>query len=256
MSITVYSPEQQGTGAFDGGKIVEQKPIGFPGEGSAVNRVGPLFYWAWAESNQTALIPSHPHKAFEIVTYVIQGEVEHGDSLGTSQKVSQGGAQIIQAGSGVFHSEGMGEGQTEIFQIWFEPDIRKTIQHEPTYRQYDHEEFPLHESNGVRVKTVIGEGSLISLVTKPSVYDVEIEAGSSHSYRIKPGHALALVAIRGNGSIQQHGTQEDEQLLERDFSVITTEEESQVTWTAGKEAGLRIVFIEVPLEVDYPLYRK
>lgn len=44
MKITLYSPDQQAKGAFDGGQITELKPIGFPGEGSAVKRVGPLFF--------------------------------------------------------------------------------------------------------------------------------------------------------------------------------------------------------------------
>lgn len=48
MNITLFPPEKQADGAFHGGKIVEKKPIGFPGENSQVKRVGPLFYWAWA----------------------------------------------------------------------------------------------------------------------------------------------------------------------------------------------------------------
>jgi hypothetical protein len=43
MEVAVYTPDQQGIGAFDGGKITEQKPIGFPGEGSEVIRIGPYF---------------------------------------------------------------------------------------------------------------------------------------------------------------------------------------------------------------------
>lgn len=46
MKGAIYSPEMQGRGVFDGGKISEVKPIGFSGEGSAVTRVGPLFYWS------------------------------------------------------------------------------------------------------------------------------------------------------------------------------------------------------------------
>ncbi len=45
MSIRIFSKDQQVSGGFDEGKLVEQKPIGFPGEGSAVERVGTLFYW-------------------------------------------------------------------------------------------------------------------------------------------------------------------------------------------------------------------
>ncbi|MDN4593273.1 hypothetical protein [Polycladomyces subterraneus] len=73
MKGEVYTPDQQGTGAFDGGKITEQKPIGFPHEFSAVKRVGPLFYWSWFYAKEEGMIGAHPHQGFEIVTYVIQG---------------------------------------------------------------------------------------------------------------------------------------------------------------------------------------
>ncbi|WP_325176772.1 hypothetical protein [Paenibacillus alkalitolerans] len=47
MEIKIIKPQDQAKGEFDGGKITEQKPIGFSGEGSLINRLGPLFYWAW-----------------------------------------------------------------------------------------------------------------------------------------------------------------------------------------------------------------
>ncbi len=81
MQIMVYPPSMQGTGAFDGGKITERKPVGFPGEGSVVKGVGPLFYWSWAFSKHEGYIGLHPHQGFEIMTYVIQGKAEHGDTL-------------------------------------------------------------------------------------------------------------------------------------------------------------------------------
>ena len=51
IQIAFYPPEAQGTGAFDGGRITEFKPIAFPYEGPTVRHVGPLFYWAWASAN-------------------------------------------------------------------------------------------------------------------------------------------------------------------------------------------------------------
>lgn len=73
MIGNVYPPEDQSKGSLDGGRITEQKPIGFSGEGSAVTRVGPLFYWSWFRSPVEGYIAPHPHQGFEIVTYMIQG---------------------------------------------------------------------------------------------------------------------------------------------------------------------------------------
>ena len=141
MNINRYSVNQQGVGEFDGGKITEQKPIGFPGEGSEVKRVGPLFYWAWAKSEHEGYIPLHPHQGFEIITYVISGKAEHGDSLGTRSTVGAGGLQVMQTGSGVSHEEGFVGPNMQGFQIWFEPHLSEALRRKPTYQQYDHEEF-------------------------------------------------------------------------------------------------------------------
>ena len=119
MKIRVYTQNEQAKGHFGDGEIVENKPIGFPHEGSVVKRVGPLFYWAWAKSLKTFEIPLHPHSGFEILSYVLQGTVGHRDTLGNLQQVTTGGAQIMQTGSGAYHAEELGK-DTEMFQIWFE----------------------------------------------------------------------------------------------------------------------------------------
>ena len=112
-----FHVDQQGVGEFDGGKIREQKPIGFPGEGSEVKRIGSLFYWAWAKAEDAGYIPLHPHQGFEIITYVINGKAEHGDSLGTRSVVGAGGIQVMQTGSAVSHEEGFVGPNMQGFQI-------------------------------------------------------------------------------------------------------------------------------------------
>lgn len=254
MNITLFPPEKQADGAFDGGKIVEKKPIGFPGENSQVKRVGPLFYWAWAVANEDAVIGSHPHKAFEILTYVLAGEVDHQDSLGSRQRVGPGGVQVIQAGSGVYHSEGFGKG-AQGFQIWFEPDLRETIKNQPTYHQYDHAEFPVEEKNGVKVKTVIGDRTPVSLVTPVKMFDVDLPAGKIFSHPLPAGHALAVLAVQGNGLVLHPQTEEKTAVQQYDFVVITADQTESAAFLANTE-NLRIVMVEVPQSVDYPLYKK
>jgi len=75
MMSQIIKPQDQATGQFDGGKITEQKPIGFPGEDAVIERLGPLFYWAWAESREPAEIGLHPHQGYEIITYVLKGKL-------------------------------------------------------------------------------------------------------------------------------------------------------------------------------------
>ena len=59
-TMTVYPPERQGSGAFDGGRITEIKPIPFPQESGGSRRIGPLLYWAWATAHGDGVIGMHP----------------------------------------------------------------------------------------------------------------------------------------------------------------------------------------------------
>lgn len=257
MNITVYSVEQQGTGAFDGGKITEQKPIGFPGEGSAVKRVGPLFYWAWARAKKEGYIPAHPHHAFEIITYVIKGKAEHGDSLGTKSVVDAGGVQVMQTGSGVYHEERFIGPDMEGFQIWFEPYLNETVKHRPTYHQYDHEDFPMADNDGNQIKTVIGDGAPVQLVADVKMWDVQLAPGNSCPVAIPPGRSLAALAIRGNGFWFDHkGDGESTAFRHKDFMVLRSENGVDALLQADQNHLLRMIMIEVPTEVDYPLYPK
>ncbi len=140
MEVKIIKPQDQAIGQFDGGKIKEQKPIGFSGEGSLIDRLGPLFYWAWGHSQGPAEIGLHPHQGFEIITYVIKGKAYHRDTLGTESVVDAGGTQLMQTGSGVYHAEALKE-PSEIFQIWFEPHLSQAVKRTPTYSQYNSEDF-------------------------------------------------------------------------------------------------------------------
>ncbi len=250
MNITVYSPDQQAIGQFDGGKITEQKPIGFPQEGSAVKRVGPLFYWAWAKAEKAGYIPSHPHQAFEIITYVINGRAEHGDSLGTKSTVGHGGIQVMQTGSGVSHEEGFVGPNMEAFQIWFEPFMNEAVKRKPTYHQYTHDEFPVETINGSTIKTVIGKGAPVDLVADIQMWDIELKAGGNKSLPIPGNYSFAILAIRGNGSVN------DSAFNHKDFIVAQADQDDNVRIEANTGETTRVIVILVPTEVDYPLYRK
>ena len=256
LDITVYPPAKQGRGAFDGGRITEYKPIGFPGDGAEVKRVGPLFYWAWASAHAPSKIGLHPHKAFEIMSYVLEGEIGHYDTLGTRSRVSQGGAQVMQTGSGVMHEEEMSEAGTQFFQIWFEPYLQEALKRPPTYAEFHHEDFPVHEEDGVTIKTVIGEGAPIQLVAEVAMVDVTVAPGALYRRRLAAGRSLAAVAIRGSGAWQADDDEAPIPVAAQDFTVIHAGADAALTVTADEGEPLRLALIEVPTEVDYPLYRK
>lgn len=239
---------QQGVGQFDGGKITEQKPIGFPGEGSEVKRIGPLFYWAWAKSENEGYIPLHPHQGFEIITYVISGKAEHGDTLGTKSTVGPGGLQVMQTGSGVSHKEGFIGPNMQGFQIWFEPHITEALKRRPTYQQYNDEDFQVEGSEGIRVKEVLGVDSPVDFVTDAAMWDIEVKNDYTYEQSLTKGRSLSILVLSGEGNI--NGTE----FQMKEFLVMEADERSKVAIEVRKDT--RVIAIEVPTFVDYPMYRK
>ncbi|MFS0892134.1 pirin family protein [Peribacillus frigoritolerans] len=253
MEIKIIKPQYQANGQFDDGKIKEQKPIGFSGEGSLINRLGPLFYWAWGHSQEPAEIGLHPHQGFEIITYVIKGNAYHRDTLGTESVVEEGGVQLMQTGSGVYHAEALKE-PSEIFQIWFEPHLSQAVKRTPSYSQYDSNDFSLTYEDGVKIKTILGNDSPMKIVTDAQMWDVLIPKGTVYTHSLSSNRTLAGLAIRGDGDFSLD-TNGPTRLAEKDFSIVQSEQGGVVTIQA-LDKDFRIFLIEVPTEVDYPLYRK
>jgi redox-sensitive bicupin YhaK (pirin superfamily) len=249
--LRVISAAEQGSGAFDGGKITEIKPVPFPHEGGGVDAMGPLFYWAWASARGDGLIGMHPHKGFEIVSYALDGEIGHSDTLGTKSRVGKGGAQVMQTGSGVSHEEEMYGEQTEFFQIWFEPDLKEALKRAPTYAEFWDEDFPREKSEGAVVKRVLGAGSPMELVAEVSMVDVTVEAGASYAFEPARGKFLAMMTVEGSGELSERGGRHA--VKATDFVLAEGVEHLEVS--AG-DGGVRLVAIEAPREVGYPFYAR
>jgi quercetin 2,3-dioxygenase len=109
------------------------------------------------------------------MSYTLVGEIGHYDTLGNKSRVKAGGAQVMQTGSGVSHEEETMGDNTDFFQIWFDPDISKTIQREPTYNEHRNEDFPIESKDGVTFKAIIGKDSPITLVSDLIMTDIAIE---------------------------------------------------------------------------------
>ncbi|WP_442603526.1 pirin family protein [Paenibacillus sp. KN14-4R] len=255
MTLHIYGLDQQAVGAFDEGRITEQKPIGFPGEDSAVKGVGPLFYWAWAEAHEDSIIGLHPHRGFEIMTYVINGKVGHRDTLGTRSFVGDGGVQVMQTGSGVSHEEHFAKG-TQGMQIWFEPFLKDALKRMPTYAQFEHEQFSMMEQEGVRIKSVIGEGSPIELAAEVQMWDVEVATGAAYTQSVPAGYSLTLLQIGGQGDWSTSQGEAAATLQGKDFAVYNAEKNSTIQLEATGDTSMRALIIQIPTEVNYPLLRQ
>ena len=77
----------------------------------------------------------HPHKGFEIITFVLSGSIKHYDTLINEWiELNQGDVQIIKSRSGIYHSEFLKN--SSIFQIWFDPNINESISKKAEYKDY------------------------------------------------------------------------------------------------------------------------
>ena len=255
LDFKIYPPEAQGVGQFDGGRITEIKPIGFPHEGPTMENLGPLFYWAWSSAKGYGKIALHPHQGFEIMSYALEGGIGHYDTLGNRSRVQAREAQVIQAGSGISHEEETVGDFNEFFQIWFDPDIQKTLRSEPTYNEYKSVDFPIEWQDGVTLKTLIGKDSPVVLESEAKMKYISIEKDRQFQYTLDHEKTLAVVVISGKGILFDIQTGAKHYIDRQDFALIHAKQRGDISIQAGPDSLLRVAIIEVPAKVDYPLYR-
>ncbi len=151
--------------------------------------------------------PWHPHRGIETITYVLEGNVEHGDSMGNRGDIRSGDVQWMTAGSGIIHQEmpkGNQAGRMGGFQLWANlPAAQKMM--EPRYRDVRREQIPeVSLAGGVKLKIICGEvngvrGPVHDIVIDPQYLDVTVPAGTSFSHPIKRGHTVFAYVIDGRG---------------------------------------------------------
>ena len=151
--------------------------------------------------------PWHPHRGIETITYVLSGDVEHGDSIGNKGVISSGDTQWMTAGSGIIHQEmplGDNEGKMEGFQLWANlPKSHKMMP--PRYRDIKNSQVPVVSlDNGVKIKIICGkagdcEGPVKDIIVDPEYLDVTMPAASDFRHSTKNGYTVFAYVIDGQG---------------------------------------------------------
>ena len=151
--------------------------------------------------------PWHPHRGIETITYVLRGEVEHGDSLGNSGVISSGDVQWMTAGSGIIHQEmpkGDAQGSMHGFQLWANlPAADKMM--DPRYRGIESAQIPETKGpDGIGVKVIAGtaygvKGPVSDVVTDPEYLDVTVPPGVTFTHPTRRGHTVFAYIIGGRG---------------------------------------------------------
>ena len=155
--------------------------------------------------------PWHPHRGMETITYMLDGEVEHADSLGNGGLISSGDVQWMTAGNGIIHQEmpmGDRKGKMGGFQLWANlPASHKMM--DPRYREVKQADIPVVKTaEGAVVRVICGEvagvqGPVREIVTDPEYLDVSLSIGQAFTHPVKPGHTVFAYVIEGEGHFDQ-----------------------------------------------------
>ncbi|GAP16753.1 pirin family protein [Levilinea saccharolytica] len=151
--------------------------------------------------------PWHPHRGIETITYLLEGEVEHGDSLGNAGSIRPGDVQWMTAGSGIIHQEmpvPSPNGKLVGFQLWANlPASHKMIA--PRYRGITASEIPQIHHGGARVHVICGTlqghtGPAQDIIIAPEYLDVSLDANGAWLHATPPGHTAFAYLFAGTAS--------------------------------------------------------
>ena len=151
--------------------------------------------------------PWHPHRGIETVTYLIKGEIEHGDSIGNSGVIRDGQCQWMTAGSGVLHQE-LPQPTEEMLgvQVWLNLAADNKM-NEPQYGDITEDMIPVYEDEEKKVHIIAGEykglsGEIQRADTKPTFFDVELAAEAEFTFELPVDFNAYAFLIRGEANFE------------------------------------------------------
>ncbi len=160
-------------------------------------------------ADYVAGFPWHPHRGIETITYVLDGRVEHGDSLGHTGVIGSGDVQWMNSGSGIVHQEmpQRYDGMFRGFQLWLNRPAREKMS-APAYRGLDEREIPrVRTEAGGEVRVVAGsfrgvDGPVRGISVEPEYLDVRLAPDEAIELAVPPGRNAFAHAIEGEGGFE------------------------------------------------------
>lgn len=212
--------------------------------------------------------PWHPHRGIETITYVLAGEVSHGDSLGNQGILGAGDVQWMTAGSGILHQEmprGDERGRMHGFQLWanLPSSLKMTT---PRYQDVLSAAIPeVTEDDGTRVRVICGNfwgqrGPVDGIAADPRYLDVWVPPGKKKTLKVEMSHHAFAYVFEGGGVFRDASSpqavpteiigdnQEAKPIWTGNRSLILFDKGDEITVQAGDD-GLRFLLVSgKPLE--------
>jgi hypothetical protein len=218
--------------------------------------------------------PWHPHRGIETITYVLAGEVNHGDSLGNKGRMTAGDVQWMTAGSGILHQEmpkGDANGRMHGFQLWANlPAALKMTA--PRYQDIPAAAIPeVTEDDGTRARIICGEfwgklGPVEGVAADPRYVDISVPPGKRKRIAVETARNAFAYVFAGSGSFRD-ASQPQAVLTEsavdpkaqpvydaRNHSLVLFDRGDEIVVQAGPE-GIRFLLVSgKPLEEPVAWY--
>ena len=188
--------------------------------------------------------PLHPHRGIETVTYMLEGIVDHEDSLGNTGRISAGDVQWMTAGSGIIHQEMPGpvDGRMGGFQLWVNlPRASKMM--DPRYREIKSAEIPvLKPRKDLSIRVIAGRvnrtsGPVQDSVADPKFLDISLGPDTFFTHPVQPGYTAFAYVIGGEGTFD---AEEGHPMGNRDLILFGA---GSSFWVRSFGSGMRFLFL-------------
>jgi redox-sensitive bicupin YhaK (pirin superfamily) len=192
--------------------------------------------------------PTHPHRGFETVTYLLNGKMRHKDNAGHEGVIEPGGVQWMTAAKGILHSEmpEQEDGLLKGFQLWVNLPASAKMS-EPAYQEFSKNEIPVERhDNGTEVVVIAGKtdkgttGAVDNQYTDPIYMDITLPENTSFSQSLPNNYNGIIYSISGDIELQTsvdtdtpETSREDNTIKERSLGVLTLGEKLHIHSTAG-----------------------
>ena len=203
-NLTRFVPAME---TSEGAGVTVQRTIGIP----ALRNYDPFMMLDHISSDNPddyiAGFPPHPHRGFNTFTYMIDGDMEHKDSMGNTGNLGPGGAQWMKAASGVIHSEmpKQENGLMRGFQLWINLPAANKMD-APEYQEYKSDAFSVMETPDYKVKVLIGRfgdanSPIVDDITNVSYFDVQLNTGKRFQHKLPVENNSFLYVFEGSGQL-------------------------------------------------------
>jgi hypothetical protein len=228
----------------EGAGVTVQRTIGTP----ALRNYDPFVMLDYFSSDNPddyiAGFPSHPHRGFSTFTYMIDGLIEHRDSMGNSGILGPGSAQLMKAASGVIHSEmpQQENGLMRGFQLWINLPAANKMD-TPEYQEFQSSDFPMIKTEDYTLKLLIGqfggfEAPISDDITQVSYFDVELKAHRHFQHRAPAQHNSFMYVFEGSGELNGRAVPPNTLIAlgdgDAEIDFVAAEQGARLLITSGK----------------------